>query len=180
MPATPAYGWPIPAPSDPDNVPGDLQRLALAIESSLDRPWWRAYPTAGQSVGPDGWSQVVLAGEDDPFGVVSGSAFTAPYTGRARISWSVSVVLSGAAPGAVNLQSSLYLNGVETQRGTAYTSSSAPSLQAFATSGSVILPVSAGHVVTLWAYTSAPGTAKTIQGPGTYMMGDYLNPRPAT
>lgn len=32
---TPVSGWRIPSPSDPDNVPGDMQQLALDIEGGL-------------------------------------------------------------------------------------------------------------------------------------------------
>lgn len=174
------YGWRVPEDTDPaKNGAGDMRALASDISGTLRSPaWCRAWSAADQTLGADGWSQVVLGNETDPGDIFAASAVTLPYAGVVGVGWGATVGLSGAAPTTVNIASALYVDGAEYQRGSSFASSSAPSLQQFGTAGSTLVDAVAGRVLTLMVFVAVPGTTKKVLAAGTHLEARYFAPRP--
>lgn len=87
MPNTPVYGWPFPALNDPPNAPGQVQSLALAVESDLARVEddlaslgeLRGYATS------DATFNVTSTTATTTGGAVVGTAFVAPPSGTVKV-----------------------------------------------------------------------------------------------
>ena len=181
MPTTqPKYGWPLPLDTDPlSGGAKAIRDLANGVAGSFDSPVWASgWSSADQTLGADGWSQVTLGNENDPFGVFAASAFTCPYAGILSADWAATIGLSGAAPGAVNISSALYVNGAEYRRGSSYATSSSPALQSLGSVGSSLVQAVAGTVLTLWVFVQVPGTTKKVLATGTRLDVNYNVPRP--